>query len=180
SLEACSREALAQFQSVQVLAPDVDAEPDGSEDEVSAVDETGLEGLHAKLYVMDDGWDARVWIGSANATVAAFSRNVELLVELRGRKKDCGIDALLGAETGGLSSVLAPWTPSGDRLVDDATCIAQAALDERLREARLAVASAAWTLALLPGANDREVALEARLDRAPEGLPSGLRVQIGR
>ena len=36
-----------------------------------------LAGLHAKLFVMDDGWHARIWTGSANATEAAFQRNVE-------------------------------------------------------------------------------------------------------
>ena len=38
---------------------------------------------------------------SANATDAAFSKNVEFLVELRGKKKYCGIDAVLngGKET---------------------------------------------------------------------------------
>jgi len=54
-----------------------------------------LRGLHAKLYVADCGWNARLWTGSANATEAAFSANVEFLVELRGRRADIGIDALL-------------------------------------------------------------------------------------
>jgi hypothetical protein len=57
-----------------------------------------LRGLHAKLYVSDCGWDARVWTGSANATGAAFSANVEFLVELRGRRADIGIDILLQEE----------------------------------------------------------------------------------
>ena len=57
-----------------------------------------LRGLHAKLYVADCGKDARVWTGSANATEAAFSVNVEFLVELRGRRADLGIDILLREE----------------------------------------------------------------------------------
>ena len=56
---------------------------------------TTLRGLHAKFYVADCGWDARLWTGSANATEAAFSANVEFLVELRGRRSDIGIDSLL-------------------------------------------------------------------------------------
>lgn len=54
-----------------------------------------LSGLHAKLYVADAGWNARVWTGSANATNAAFERNVEFLVELHGKKSHCGIESLL-------------------------------------------------------------------------------------
>jgi hypothetical protein len=54
-----------------------------------------LDGLHAKLYVADAGSEGRIWTGSANATDAAFGKNVEFLVELRGRKKLCGIDAVL-------------------------------------------------------------------------------------
>ncbi len=57
--------------------------------------ESRLDGLHAKLYVADAGSEGRIWAGSANATDAAFGKNVEFLVELRGRKKLCGIDAVL-------------------------------------------------------------------------------------
>ena len=57
--------------------------------------ESRLDGLHAKLYIADTGSDSRIWTGSANATDAAFGKNVEFLVELRGRKKLCGIDAVL-------------------------------------------------------------------------------------
>jgi len=77
--------------------------------------EDNLDGLHAKLYVADAGTEGRVWTGSANATDAAFNRNVEFLVELRGRKKHCGVDAVLngGKETDdskkeGLRSLLDP------------------------------------------------------------------------
>ena len=58
-------------------------------------EEERLRGLHAKLYVADTGREARVWTGSANATHAAFSGNVEFLVELRGSKSECGIDRVL-------------------------------------------------------------------------------------
>jgi len=57
-----------------------------------------LSGLHAKVYVLDQGWNASVLTGSANATNSAFNRNVEFLTELTGKKKFCGIDAVLGAD----------------------------------------------------------------------------------
>lgn len=57
-----------------------------------------LVGLHAKLFLFESGEEARLFVGSANATRAAFQQNVEVLVELFGKKKNCGINALLGAE----------------------------------------------------------------------------------
>ncbi len=59
-----------------------------------------LSDLHAKLYVSESGWDAHIWTGSANATDAAFTRNVELLVELVGPRKRFGIDALMAPQKG--------------------------------------------------------------------------------
>ena len=61
-------------------------------------DEVELAGLHAKLFLFENGREARLFTGSANATLAAFRQNVEVLVELVGKKKDCGIDSLLGLE----------------------------------------------------------------------------------
>ena len=61
-------------------------------------DEIELAGLHAKLFVFENGRETRLFTGSANATDAAFHANVEVLVELVGKTKDCGIDALLGLE----------------------------------------------------------------------------------
>jgi hypothetical protein len=65
-----------------------------------------LGGLHAKLFVAEAGWHADVWSGSANATKAAFERNVEFLVRLRGKKSNVGIDTFLprGAPAGSSAS----------------------------------------------------------------------------
>lgn len=60
-------------------------------------DRLELTGLHAKLFLFENGREARLFTGSANATVAAFRQNVEMLVELVGRTKDCGIESLLGS-----------------------------------------------------------------------------------
>lgn len=67
-----------------------------------------LTGLHAKLYVIEQGHTARVLIGSANATDAAFGRNVELLVEATGSKHKLGIDTLVGADAP-LRVILEPY-----------------------------------------------------------------------
>jgi hypothetical protein len=42
--------------------------------------------LHAKVFLFDDGDHTTWFLGSANATTAAFERNVEFLLELDGRK----------------------------------------------------------------------------------------------
>ena len=80
-----------------------------------AEDETELTGLHAKLYLVESGRDARLFTGSANATRAAFHKNVEVLVELFGRTEDCGIDALLGSDDDprldSVRSLLQPYHP---------------------------------------------------------------------
>ncbi|WP_428273528.1 phospholipase D family protein [Candidatus Palauibacter sp.] len=71
---------------------------EGSEGSLSDEDEIELVGLHAKLFLFEQGWDAQLFTGSANATGAAFRQNVEVLVELVGKKSRCGIDVLLGLE----------------------------------------------------------------------------------
>ena len=78
-------------------------------------DQVDLAGLHAKLFLFETGRDVRLLTGSANATAAAFQLNVEVLVELFGRKKDCGIASLLGSEDDPreetLRSLLREYTP---------------------------------------------------------------------
>ncbi len=59
-----------------------------------------LTGLHAKIYVTEYNRRAWMYVGSANATDAAFTHNVELLACLTGGAKMLGIDALMGHETG--------------------------------------------------------------------------------
>lgn len=66
-----------------------------------------LSGLHAKIWVADDGWDAHLWVGSANATEAAFTRNVEFLLQLSGPRSRMGIDTLLGDK--GLEPLISPY-----------------------------------------------------------------------
>jgi hypothetical protein len=75
-----------------------------------------LDGLHAKLYIADEGWHARVWTGSANATDQAFHGNVEFLVELRGKRPRCGIDAVIGERPDklGLRAIVEPYDPEQD------------------------------------------------------------------
>lgn len=108
-LEKIKPEVLSTYSNVWILDDMADPEPSDTDetnpvsDEPSESDSRGalsnapaLVGLHAKLYVLDDGWDASVLTGSANATYAAFNRNVEFLTVLRGKKSKMGVAAILG------------------------------------------------------------------------------------
>lgn len=74
-----------------------------------------VRGLHAKVFVFETGDQARLFCGSANATGAAFTSNVEVLVELRGPKAILGIDRLCDPTPDelGLRSLFQPyaWAP---------------------------------------------------------------------
>ena len=94
-----------------------DAEEEGDEDPgrlSNFEDEVELAGLHAKLFLFENDQQAKLFIGSANATGAAFHQNVEVLVELVGRTEDCGIASLLGSEANleTLRSLLQEHQPS--------------------------------------------------------------------
>ncbi|QHD86034.1 hypothetical protein GR168_12070 [Gordonia sp. JH63] len=99
-----------------------------ADDEESATGTTLFTGLHAKLYAIERARRAHLFIGSANATRAAFEDNVEILVELTGRTKTYGVDALLG--TDGFGSILeaAEISPGADNEDDP-----QVALESFLR-----------------------------------------------
>jgi len=51
--------------------------------------------LHAKIVIVEQAKKTRTFVGSANATGAAFNGNIEVLVELIGPRKLIGIDAAL-------------------------------------------------------------------------------------
>lgn len=117
-----------------------------------------LRGLHAKVYVANNGWDTSIFVGSANATKAAIVDciNVELLAGLKGKKsKVKGIDELLSAQ--GMGNALEPYSP-GEPPVEEAEVVAAR---ERLEEARGLLSKAAlrischgekddWQLTILP------------------------------
>lgn len=86
-------DAVDVFDDVSAL---LDVE-DGDADEQNASDDPGrseLTGLHAKVFVGERRRRAAVYVGSANATEAAFERNVEFLVELDGWRTHHGTKAV--------------------------------------------------------------------------------------
>lgn len=180
SLDALQRYPTEGLEEVYVMNPA--AVP---EEETGTAESSALSGLHAKLYVADAGWNARVWTGSANATNAAFERNVEFLVELRGKKSRVGIDRVLGQGTGsdgddganavaGLSSLLQPYV-RGKREPED---LELARLEGLAEDARRALATATWAAeaARLPGEPERfELRLSLARPPSPE-LAAGVAV----
>ena len=93
TLRTVSRDAVNSFDKVYAFRSSLDPEPEDSDESLPP-----LAGLHAKVFVIDDGWNARVAVGSANSTAAALGeqpRNVEFMVELEGKRSRFGIDALL-------------------------------------------------------------------------------------
>ena len=140
-------------------------EVDSEHEEVAKSEEEAIQqsDLHAKLYVSESGWDAHVWTGSANATDAAFERNVELLVELLGPKKRFGIDALMEPQKGEVRFV--------NLLEDAARFVASEkkdsafeALEQRLEQLRGSIANASLEANVTPaqaGAFDVELVCRA-------------------
>ena len=69
-----------------------------------------LSGLHAKLVLLERDRRAHLFLGSANATRAAYGGNVEFLVEVVRGASAYGVEAHLSAETG-LGALLEEYTP---------------------------------------------------------------------
>jgi hypothetical protein len=125
-----------------------------------------LRGLHAKLFVTDDGWDTRVWTGSANGTAAAFQHNVEFLVELRGKKSKVGIETLIGNNPAptALRNLLQPYVkiePTDEDLW-------QENFDREALQARLAVARAGIKATVTADGMFYEVLLTGRRPDLPK------------
>jgi len=97
-----------------------------------------LSGLHAKVFVTETDNTTTLWLGSANATDAAFKGNSEFMVELGLRRDQFSIDSMLDGTTGGpnLRSMLLPYVPSSlEPVAPDPLETAIRELDRLVREA---------------------------------------------
>ena len=105
-------EELSELADFFIMDSAAEIQEDAQEEAGTDIFSDAQRGLHAKLMVFENGWDARMFTGSANATDAAFKgRNVELNVELSAKRKTYGINSLLGDEnaTHTLRSMLRPY-----------------------------------------------------------------------
>ena len=133
-----------RFKNIYVLDDMATSDPEdaaGLDEEIeihdpSTNEDVELSGLHAKLFVMENGWDAKWLLGSANATDAAYrGRNVEFMIELNGKKSRFGIDKILGNEENEFSlfALLKPYPESRQREEIEAAKIEAEKLAEQVR-----------------------------------------------
>jgi hypothetical protein len=112
-----SESLLSKLECFYVGVPDPLADSDDEQAEEIPGDRPELSGLHAKVFVMDDGWDAHAFLGSANATSGAFQLNVEFMVELIGKRSALGIKNFFDPNNGkgGLYPLLLRYQTAPDQ-----------------------------------------------------------------
>jgi hypothetical protein len=168
-LDKLPKKALKGWAKVYVLSSQVDGEPEPGA-EPGAADTDRPHGLHAKLFACERGWDVALYVGSANATTAAFERNVEFLVALGAKKSKLGVDQLLAPDDGqaSLLSLLQEYEPP-DQPVDDRV---ERTLDDLLNGGRRAMVEAGWELQASPGSGGNWVLRLLRKGTDPLPIPA--------
>jgi hypothetical protein len=107
---------------------------DDADDIVATADSDRPElfGLHAKVFVGERNRRAAVYIGSANATAAAFERNVEFLVELDGWRTHHGTKAVRTLLQD--ANLLLPFKPGAEPASEDPSEVLQRILERAAHE----------------------------------------------
>lgn len=119
---------LQAFGRVSVLDEMATSE-DGEE-----VSTNALQGLHAKAFIAESGWDTILTIGSGNATRPALisGNNVELFASLRGKRSKVGsVEQIMGDK--GFGRLTRAFVPSELEPLDPAIATAEANLDDARR-----------------------------------------------
>ena len=133
---------LDRFSEVSVMdefAETEDGEDDDSDDEAAHP----LGGLHAKVFVQENGWDTSITIGSGNATRPALltGRNVEVFASLTGKRSQVGsISDIFGPD--GFGRVLRAFRPAEIPQRDTG----QRAAEQRIENARRELVNAGLAL----------------------------------
>ncbi len=151
-LQELPQETLLRCKSVRFLASEV---ADESDDEAPSKRDEVFNGLHAKLFVIDHGWDASVFSGSFNATVHALQHNVEFMIELVGKKSRFGVDQFLQQVKGEtkFADLLQTYDVNAAYVPVDAT---ERQLDQLLRATKRALA-AAGPLLVVTSAGEKDL-----------------------
>jgi hypothetical protein len=172
-LDKLPKEALAEFKEVLIVAPNAEGELEPDQDDSS----DHPRGLHAKLYVCENGWNSHLFVGSANATTAAFKENIEFLVELVGKRSKVGIDQFLqpGEGQAALRNLLVPYQPPSQPVLEDPL---KCRLEKDLDLVRNVMASAGWRLSAQgPAAGPWRLSL-LRAEGPPLQLPETVRIRV--
>lgn len=169
SLDNTDGKALSAFNEIYVMdelaaEPEItdDLEVEDQEGALNNVEESvnqKLSGLHAKIYLAENGNQTKLLTGSANATSAAFNGvNVEFLVELSGNKKRIGIDLLLGRNDArdSFRTLLKQYQPPAEK-VDDK--IVEQQLEKELEKARAQLVKSKLFLKAIKNNNGYDVTL---------------------
>ena len=108
-----------------------------------------LSGLHAKIFIMESGWNASIFTGSANATLAAFTKNVEFMIELVGKKSRFGVDQFLREIKGEANflDMLVPYAAQKEQTGNDQ----EKCLERKLDNFCLTLAKSIWNGAVTAG-----------------------------
>jgi len=120
---------LDTFAHVAVL-DEMAASDDGEED-----DATALQGLHAKAFIAERGWDTSITVGSGNATRPALitGDNVEIFATLVGKRSRVGnVEEILGEK--GFGRLTRRFVRGEMNPADAAQRAAEARLDQARRE----------------------------------------------
>lgn len=120
---------LDTFARVAVL-DEMAASEDGEEE-----DTTALQGLHAKAFIAERGWDTSITVGSGNATRPALitGNNVEIFATLTGKRSRVGsVEEILGDK--GFGRLTRPFVRDEMNPADAAQHAAEARLEQARRE----------------------------------------------
>ena len=167
-LDRLEPDSLAKVVTVRAFddgsAPDLDVDDD---DRLSPFDPgRPLVGLHAKVFAFEEGGQARLFLGSANATGPAFANNVEILVELIGSTVALGIDQLCDGTDGepGLRDLFYDYRrstdngPNGESSLDHwRQAIARLRIDGHVEESGSGWAVTYRTTEPMPAPSDVEI-----------------------
>lgn len=162
-LQELPQKILQGCKSVRFLAPELAEE---SDDEVPFGKDEVLDGLHAKLFVIDRGWDASIFSGSFNATLHALQHNVEFMVELVGKKSRFGVEQFLRQVKGetNFADLLKDYDVSAPSVPADATA---QQLDDLLQATKRAITAASPRLVVTPAEEKDLFDLKLEWGRAP-------------
>ncbi|MBW9208628.1 phospholipase D family protein [Mumia sp. zg.B21] len=165
----CNGAETVVLQSMTDLATPEEAIDDATGPETDAGRGRGgvPRGLHAKLFVWDDGQGiSHVITGSANCTGAAFGGNVEMSVRLSGPTSSCGVDVLLGDDKTGLLRITQPHHIAEDEPTVDPTY----ALERRVEEWHVTLAASRPVLRVAARGEAYSLGLEIEVPPDPLGL----------
>ena len=168
ALSPATAAALDRRILVSMPAPDADDATDGGAATKDATAEhVAPFGLHAKIVVAERGHRAHVFLGSANATGAAFTGNVEFVVEVVGSRARLGVDAML---SGDLARYLEEYPGTGGAEPDPEDDVRR-----RLENVLRGLAELVWKLQVTPDGDAWCLAVSTGL---PIRLDDGMRATV--